>query len=240
MNPIVGGLITGGASLAGSIFSADQSAKNTQAQIAASEQMQASQNQFSELMSNTAYQRASADMKQAGLNPMMMFGSGGAASSPQASQAQAPMPQTRSAFEGVGNAASQAVSTAIAAKTFDRMTQEIANMQAQQSLTQAQDITERVRPTVEAERAGVLRRESETMGARLPAAQLEGTSAKDVLALPAWLRQSLNVGAWGGNKLDATLSPATDVFNTLTNSALRRRGMAIMQERHDIEHGLDR
>lgn len=50
------------------------------------------QQDFQERMSNTAYQRATADMKAAGLNPMMMFGgSGGAASSPSGGQANIPV-----------------------------------------------------------------------------------------------------------------------------------------------------
>src|SRR4051794_28038645 len=104
MNPLTLGLFTGGASLLGSLFSSDTSAKNTQANIQAQREAQqatqdfnaeqaainrnfqagqiSQQEGYQTQMSNTAYQRASMDMKQAGLNPMMMFGSGSAASAP--------------------------------------------------------------------------------------------------------------------------------------------------------------
>ena len=46
MFPLLSGLISGGASLLGSIFSSDTSAQNTQAQIAGQEAMQGQTEQF--------------------------------------------------------------------------------------------------------------------------------------------------------------------------------------------------
>lgn len=63
--------------------------------------MQMSQNQmdFQERMSNTAYQRATTDMRKAGINPMLAYMKGGASSPPGA------QPQIKNVLEPFANSA---------------------------------------------------------------------------------------------------------------------------------------
>lgn len=189
-------IIAGGASLLGSIFSSDTSAKNTQAQIQASQQQQATQNEFSERMSNTAYQRASSDMQKAGLNPMMMFGSGSAASSPSGSSIQAPMPQNTSPMAGLGPAVTKAMDAAVTAKTLDKTSEEIANLKVENAKLMADVDLSRVHGSLGTQQIKNLEIERQTKELGLPAAQVGEKSAKDVLSMPDDIRKGINQGKY--------------------------------------------
>lgn len=85
---------------------------------------QNSANKQMQKMSNTAYQRSSADMMAAGLNPAAMFGSGGPAG----------VPQMQNTMSGAGEAVKSGITSAlqarIAEKTIDQLTSQIAKTNA--------------------------------------------------------------------------------------------------------------
>lgn len=99
------GLLTGGASLAGTLFTNAQNAQNAQNSNAFNWMMQLQKQAYDTQMSNTQYQRGVTDMKAAGLNPALMFGSGGPATSPTAGNMSAVTPNV----ENPGNSISSAL-----------------------------------------------------------------------------------------------------------------------------------
>lgn len=238
MLPLLGGLLSGGASLLGSFFSSNTSAQNTQAQIQAqqgaqkeAEEFNAGQAQISRdyqtQMSNTAYQRSSADMKAAGLNPALMFSSGSAASTPssptpQISPQQIPVSQARGGFAGIGDAVNKAVSSAIDIKTFDKMSEEIANLRTAGRLGEAQIRTEAQRPEQVAASTSLQQIEEKLRRLDIPASTFSARTAQDLLNMPEALRSNLNIGSWVGKK-------GEDIAAPIVNTATRLGGLEILK-----------
>lgn len=200
LGEIIGSLITGAAGWFG-----QQETNKMQAQ------MQQQQMQFQERMSNTAYQRASSDMQAAGLNPAMMFGSGGASSSPQGSGA-TPLVKSGLDADAVQKAISSASQAAITAAQVKQIEAETVNKQAQ-------TVTELQRPgLVDADVA--LRRSQERVSGKeeqirhhtIPIVRNEALTAKNQEKLTATARQILDQAALVGRKGSEALRPITDVL----------------------------
>lgn len=186
MDPILGGIISGGASLLGSIFSSQTSSQNVDKQLQFAQQQQNWQTE----MANTAYQRSSQDMQKAGLNPAMMFGSGSAAATP--GQIAAPnFSAKQSPMAGLGHAVEQGVATMATAKTVDKMTDEMANLKTQNDLLRKQieqvgvsmGLTKQQTQT-EAENTGRMAAERKLAQLGIPIKGISAVEADAILDLP--------------------------------------------------------
>lgn len=229
-------LIMGGASLLGSIFSSDTSAKNTQAQIQAQQQMQQQSQAFNAeeaaktrdwqtQMSNTAYQRSRQDMEKAGLNPILAAGAGGS-STPSGATASTgtptvPTPQNKHPLEGIGNAVGKMIDSQISMKTMEKMTEEIANLKETQALTAASTAVRKeevgkVAQETRTEKEETLRRSqlNAVLGLSMPGHRVDAKTAEAIERMPDWLFNALSQSSFGGRKVSDTIKPVSDLVSS--------------------------
>lgn len=117
------GMVGGALNFAGAVAANQANKQIARDQMAFQKESNAEQMAFQERMSNTSYQRAMNDMRQAGLNPILAYNQGGASSPAGTSSA--------GAGANMVNTMSGAVSSALDAR---RAKYEVENMKMQNDL----------------------------------------------------------------------------------------------------------
>lgn len=178
---------------------------------------QQQQNDANSAQAADRYQVASADMKAAGLNPAMMFGSGGPA----------PMAPQQNVMSGLAQSMQQSVPTALAARTADKtidvLTQQIAKMKADTLNSNVDAALKQAQIPWSAQnaqnKAFMLKSLASSADSDAAVDKNTAITARNIMgAVPATARKIADVAGFAGDKLDQTIAPVGSILG-IVNSA---------------------